>query len=216
MNKLIPIAFVVALAPLAACDETTAGTSTRPSIVSAALSIPAEPIGAKGKAAGEVYDADGKLIDPNADSDGDGISNAEELTGWPLTLDPDGWTVFLDAGIPATATSDPRFADSDGDGLTDGEERAAQADPRKHDTDGDGLSDLEEVRRFGTNPSRVDSDGDARAAIPRTRGRPSRLCSTRPSCASRPCCPTGRTPTAAVARASAPPTRRSPTPTATA
>ena len=56
-------------------------------------------------------------------------------------------------------TSDPKSADTDGDGLTDGEERAFTSDPNKKDTDGDGLTDREE-RNFGSNPRKKDTDGD--------------------------------------------------------
>lgn len=46
----------------------------------------------------------------------------------------------------APVGSDPDIADSDGDGLTDEEEVAAQTDPLLVDTDGDGFSDGVEVR----------------------------------------------------------------------
>lgn len=55
---------------------------------------------------------------------------------------------------PAQAT------DTDGDGLTDAEERQLGADPLKSDTDTDGLMDGEEVKVYHTNPLVVDSDGD--------------------------------------------------------
>jgi hypothetical protein len=64
-----------------------------------------------------------------ADSDEDGLTNAEER----------------DFG------SDPKLADSDGDGLDDGAELAAGTDPTKADTDGDGLDDGDEVL-FGRDP----------------------------------------------------------------
>ncbi|MFA5203822.1 MAG: PA14 domain-containing protein [Lentisphaeria bacterium] len=51
--------------------------------------------------------------------------------------------------------------DSDGDGLSDGDERLAGTDPRKADTDGDGLSDGEEVHTWQTDPLQGDTDGDA-------------------------------------------------------
>jgi hypothetical protein len=66
--------------------------------------------------------------------------------------DPD--TVRIEAGEEDTTT------DSDGDGLTDAEERALGTDPNNPDTDGDGLSDGDEVNRYGTNPLLVDTDGD--------------------------------------------------------
>jgi len=49
--------------------------------------------------------------------------------------------------------------DSDGDGLSDADERAAGTDPNRADTDGDGLVDSREAQE-GSNPNAVDSDGD--------------------------------------------------------
>ena len=51
-------------------------------------------------------------------------------------------------------------ADSDGDGLTNREERELGTDPRNPDTDGDGLKDGEEVRSYSTDPRIPDTDGD--------------------------------------------------------
>jgi len=50
--------------------------------------------------------------------------------------------------------------DSDGDGLSDKEERRIGTDPHNPDTDGDGLSDGDEVLKYHTNPMKVDTDGD--------------------------------------------------------
>jgi hypothetical protein len=74
---------------------------------------------------------------PSPDTDGDGISNAEELAN--------GWN--------------PRRADTDRDGLNDGDELAAGADPLLPDTDGDRLLDSVEVN-LGTSPVLADTDGD--------------------------------------------------------
>lgn len=85
-----------------------------------------------------------------ADSDGDGITDADDLAG----------------------TTSVRRADSDGDGLLDNEELTRGTSPDDPDTDGDGLSDFLELRRgitvnrasgpltvftLATNP---DTDGD--------------------------------------------------------
>jgi len=51
-------------------------------------------------------------------------------------------------------------ADSDGDSLTDAEEKAAGTNLNVIDTDNDGLSDYEEVKIYRTNPLSADSDGD--------------------------------------------------------
>jgi len=50
--------------------------------------------------------------------------------------------------------------DSDGDGLTDDEEREAGTNVAKPDTDSDLLGDREEVQVYGTDPLRADTDGD--------------------------------------------------------
>ena len=47
--------------------------------------------------------------------------------------------------------TDPKKADTDGDGLTDKEEADKGTDPKKADTDGDGFTDKEEVAK-GTDP----------------------------------------------------------------
>ncbi|MCV2363189.1 Ig-like domain-containing protein [Paucibacter sp. DJ1R-11] len=81
-----------------------------------------------------------------ADSDGDGIPDDEELR---LGMDPNN---------PADA-----LLDLDHDGLNALEEFRAGTDPRNPDSDGDGISDGDELkctRGFCTNPLVADSDGD--------------------------------------------------------
>ncbi|RPH94578.1 OmpA family protein [candidate division KSB1 bacterium] len=57
--------------------------------------------------------------------------------------------------------TDPKNPDTDGDGLTDGEEYLQyNTDPLKSDTDGDGLSDGDEVLKYKTDPLKPDTDGD--------------------------------------------------------
>lgn len=57
--------------------------------------------------------------------------------------------------------TDPKNPDTDGDGLTDGEEiNQYQTDPKKVDSDGDGLSDYDELKKYSTNPNKADSDDD--------------------------------------------------------
>jgi hypothetical protein len=57
---------------------------------------------------------------PMIDSDGDGLSNGEELTGF---------NNVLTTANPAGQLSDPNRADTDGDGLGDGEEALAGTSP---------------------------------------------------------------------------------------
>ncbi|MCC6943922.1 MAG: hypothetical protein IT335_05055 [Thermomicrobiales bacterium] len=50
--------------------------------------------------------------------------------------------------------------DSDGDGLTDADEKIYGSDPQNPDTDEDTLSDGDEVHIYGSSPTSMDSDGD--------------------------------------------------------
>lgn len=82
----------------------------------------------------------------DVDSDGDGIPDEEELR---LGMAPNN---------PADAQ-----LDLDHDGLTALEEYRLGTDPRNPDSDGDGISDGDEVRcalGFCTNPLLADTDGD--------------------------------------------------------
>ncbi|MCB9854715.1 MAG: IPT/TIG domain-containing protein [Phycisphaerales bacterium] len=73
------------------------------------------------------------------DTDGDGISDVEEIrTGW-LTATP---------GKQKRVYSHPGRADSDLDGVDDLLERRLGMDPRSDDTDGDGLSDRIELEGY--------------------------------------------------------------------
>jgi hypothetical protein len=55
----------------------------------------------------------------------------------------------------------PSNADSDADGLKDGEEiNTSKTDPSRADSDGDGLKDGDEVNVYKTDPNKSDSDGD--------------------------------------------------------
>jgi outer membrane protein OmpA-like peptidoglycan-associated protein len=57
--------------------------------------------------------------------------------------------------------TNPNVADTDGDGLGDGEEvKRYRTNPLRPDTDGDGIPDGEEVHTYHTNPTKIDSDGD--------------------------------------------------------
>ena len=72
------------------------------------------------------------------DSDGDGLSDDEEL----------------DLG------TDPENHDTDGDHINDGLETERGTDPLAIDTDEDGLTDMEEMLIVGSNPNNPDSDLD--------------------------------------------------------
>jgi hypothetical protein len=73
------------------------------------------------------------------DADGDGLTDTEE----------------------GQLGTDPNVADTDKDGLLDGEEvKTVLTNPLLADTDGDGLPDGQEVQQFKTDPRNPDSDAD--------------------------------------------------------
>ena len=81
----------------------------------------------------------------------------------PTKADTDG--DGIDDGDEVDGTNgfvtDPTNPDTDGDGLEDGEEvNTYGTDPTDTDTDGDGLSDGDEVNIHGTDPTKADTDGD--------------------------------------------------------
>jgi predicted outer membrane repeat protein len=90
----------------------------------------------------------------SADSDGDGITDFEEVSpvrlndsacSQPPCFQPAGWDVSVTGRPTYHVFSDPRAADADGDGWNDLQERTAGTDPNKKDTDGDGIPDNEDV-----------------------------------------------------------------------
>ena len=85
------------------------------------------------------------------DSDGDGLSNHEELTQasnpWRVDTDVDGlWDKYeVDQGLL------PYSSDSDGDGLNDKIELEIESDNNNMDSDSDGLTDFEEYTGWNVN-----------------------------------------------------------------
>lgn len=73
-----------------------------------------------------------------ADTDADGLTDAEEAEARAITI------TRIDGTVTLTVTSDPDRADTDDDGLSDLDERARGTDPRDPDTDRDGLLDGED------------------------------------------------------------------------
>ncbi|HAY33607.1 MAG TPA: OmpA family protein [Ignavibacteria bacterium] len=72
-------------------------------------------------------------------------------------LDKDGLTKCREEQLG----TNPNIADTDGDGLLDGEEvNTYMTNPLNRDTDGDTLSDGDEVKRHNTNPLNKDTDND--------------------------------------------------------
>ncbi|MBI1842739.1 MAG: hypothetical protein HYR88_18010, partial [Verrucomicrobia bacterium] len=97
----------------------------------------------------------------SGDPDGDGLTNAQELAAGanPLKADSDG-DGLSDGDERQRYHTDPVSPDTDGDGLSDLAEVQMGTSPLKRDTDGDGLSDRAEVRDYRTDPLRQDTDGD--------------------------------------------------------
>ncbi len=96
------------------------------------------------------------------DPDGDGLTTRFEkgIGTDPLNPDTDG-DGLTDGDEVLKYQTDPLNPDTDGDGLTDGDEVLKyRTDPLKADTDGDGLTDGDEVLRYHTDPLKVDTDGD--------------------------------------------------------
>jgi hypothetical protein len=97
---------------------------------------------------------------PVLDSDGDGLTDAEEVIIGTSPTDPDTDNDGLSDGDEVRIGTDPLDPDTDNDGDTDGEEVACGSDPLDAastcatgaDTDGDGWTDAEEVA-CGSNPN---------------------------------------------------------------
>jgi len=96
----------------------------------------------------------------DVDSDGDGLTNAEEHdlgtnpnNSHTVTGYPDMWlaTHFLNALLNGGPSSFDPNDDPDHDGLTNAEEFEHGTDPHNSDTDGDGVSDASEVDQ-GNDP----------------------------------------------------------------
>ena len=124
----------------------------------------------------------GTAMDPNADQDGDNLTNLEEynLGTDPNNADTDGDNLSDDgelSGVGQRPATDPLLADTDGDGLNDDIESNTGAwvsagdtgtDPTAKDTDQDGLIDGVESNtgafasktNTGTSPLVADTDAD--------------------------------------------------------
>ena len=120
-----------------------------------------------------------QIVHATADTDGDGLPDWWEIThklranfagDAALDLDGDGLTNLQEF---ARGTN-PRLADTDGDGLNDRVETNTGiyvsptntgSNPLLADTDGDGLNDGREVNALPapTNPNLADTDGDGRS-----------------------------------------------------
>jgi hypothetical protein len=100
--------------------------------------------------------------DARADPDNDGLTNLQEYQNDTDPRDADSDDDGLSDGDEVnTHSTDPNNRDSDGDGLSDGDEvNTHSTDPNNRDSDGDGLSDGDEVNTHSTDPNNADSDRD--------------------------------------------------------
>jgi formylglycine-generating enzyme required for sulfatase activity len=101
------------------------------------------------------------FVEDTRDPDADGLTNYQEiivrLTNPDLAdTDDDG----VNDGQEVTDGTNPLVTDSDTDGLGDGEEKARGTNPLSGDSDSDGLGDLQEEVLTTTNPLSQDSDGN--------------------------------------------------------
>lgn len=101
------------------------------------------------------------VADPLKDSDNDGLKDGEEsrLGTDPRKADTDQDGLTDGIEVDDTGT-DPLKTDTDGDGVDDAEELDAGSDPHSRDSDGDGLDDFEEIQVYGTDPLLRDTDAD--------------------------------------------------------
>ncbi|MDH5425145.1 MAG: hypothetical protein OEY29_09140 [Gammaproteobacteria bacterium] len=120
-----------------------------------ALAVSACDSGSSGPAAPTITLANCVATD---DTDGDGLFDCAELTGWDVTVDLNGDGVTTTYSV----SSNPESTDADADGLDDFAESNSRTDPTKADTDSDGLNDNDEIVTYKSDPRDVDTDNDAR------------------------------------------------------
>ena len=133
--------------PLASVQVTAGGTKVDPTTAEFAGSPP----DTGGEIVPQEPDGDATLVD----TDGDGLSDNEEQSGWLVTV-----TLSNGERIQREVTSNPLIQDSDGDGFSDAVEKARRIDPRDRDTDDDLLDDFFEVNHLSSSPANQDTDGD--------------------------------------------------------
>lgn len=102
----------------------------------------------------------GESCESDKDMDGLGKCEEEKLGTSPKNPDTDG-DGLTDGEEVMVYKTNPLSADTDLDGLSDfAEIKQYKTDPLKADTDGDGLNDGEEVNKYKTDPLNVDTDKD--------------------------------------------------------
>jgi len=115
-------------------------------------------------------------LNDTTDTDSDGLVNVlEELVGTSLTdkdTDNDGLPDSFELFAPVYNVFNPLIADTDSNGINDGDEDYDEDGLKNKEeienktsafdkyTDGDELEDGEEVYKYKTNPSKIDTDND--------------------------------------------------------
>ena len=115
-------------------------------------------------------------LNDTTDTDSDGLVDVlEELVGTSLTdkdTDNDGLPDSFEVFAPFYDVFNPLIADTDSNGINDGDEDYDEDGLKNKeeienktsvfdkDTDGDELEDGEEVYKYKTNPSKIDTDND--------------------------------------------------------
>lgn len=90
---------------------------------------------------------------------GGGLSTTYDLDGYRSGVD-EIWDSYFNVGLGLTFTGESCSSDRDGDGLGKCDEEKLGTDPNNPDTDGDGLTDGDEVMKYKTDPLKADTDGD--------------------------------------------------------
>ncbi|HUR26287.1 MAG TPA: hypothetical protein VM327_09775 [Candidatus Thermoplasmatota archaeon] len=113
----------------------------------------------------QVPDMDGDSLTDGAELDGrhNPYSSPSHYAAYPKSTDAkhsdSDFDSLGDSHEMLALGTNPNDADTDGDGLADGDEAAFGTSPTDADSDNDGLNDGGEQRE-GTNPNLGDSDGD--------------------------------------------------------
>ena len=108
---------------------------------------------------GQTYYFAASAYDTNGNESAYSVELSHSVGSQPSPLDSDG-DGLSDEDERDVYGTNPNNADSDGDGLSDGAEiNTHHTDPLTADSDGDGLADPNELSA-GTNPNDTDSDND--------------------------------------------------------